>query len=207
MINYHYLDESGDPGINLSGTSSSHFVLAMVEWPTQEDIPELVAMRRKLNLPSDYEFKYQRSRQNLKQFFFTNVRSLPFQVRAIVLDKATAPPDFLFLSGSDLTINLFVQMTLHIPEADIRDDILIIDGAMPQFRRDLRRQLSQAYHSTGRKRLFKKIIGRKSHRNDGLQLADMMAGAIRQHVTGKDSAYFYLIQNKVVDLHRIPSIK
>lgn len=204
---YHFLDESGDPGINQSGSSSPYFVLAMVEWSSQESIPTLVAMRRELKLPPDYEFKYQRSRKNLKKIFFTNMQSVSFRVRAIVLDKAAAPTDFYLLSGSGLMINLFVQMTLHIPEADVCDDMLIVDGATPQFKRDLRRQLSQAHHLAGRKRLFKKIVGRKSHHSDGLQLADMAAGAISHHITGKDSSCFHLIQNKVVNLQRVPGIK
>ena len=98
-------------------------------------------------------------------------------------------------------------MVRSIPETEIHDHVLIIDGAPRQLRRNVRRRLSQMCRETNRKRPFKKIISLNSKNSDGLQLADMAAGAVRQHATGKDSRYFYLIQNKLAGLWRVPDGK
>jgi hypothetical protein len=199
MTRYHFLDESGDPGIEQRGTSSSYFILAMAELPNRQPIAELTSIRKELGLPLRYEFKYYRSRASLKNVFFRAVQSLPFQVRAAVLDKSKVPNDLRITKGPDLTIELFTRLALRIPESAVCDDVLIIDGATPKFKRSLRRRLSKAYRRTGRKRLFKKIVGQKSQSSDGLQLVDMIAGAIRQCVTGQESRYFNSVEHRIVD--------
>ncbi len=204
---YHFLDESGDPGINQSGTSSTHFVLSMVQLATREQIPELAAVRQKLNLPPSYEFKYYRSQAWLKLAFFEAIASLPFLVRTIILDKANAPHHFQAMRGPELTVELFVGMVRCIPETEIHNHILIIDGATVQLKRNIRKRLSQMSRETNRKRPFKKIISQNSNNSDGLQLADMVAGTIRQYATAQNSRYFHLIQNKFAGLWHIPIIK
>ncbi len=55
---YHFLDDSGDPGLSGAVGSSSHFVLAMVELPQRHPLSSLALIRQKLYLSPVYEFKY-----------------------------------------------------------------------------------------------------------------------------------------------------
>ena len=50
---------------------------------------------------------------------------------------------------------------------------------------------------------FAKIVGGRSQGEDGLQLADMIAGAIRQHATGESSPSYQAISSKIVDLWNV----
>ena len=80
------------------------------------------------------------------------------------------------------------------------NDILIIDAAAPVFCRNLRIALSERCGQAGRVRPFKRIIGGDSAREDGLQLADMVAGVIRQQAMGIPQPYYKTFAAKVVDL-------
>ncbi len=55
MTQYHYLDDSGDPGLDGSPSSSSHFALAMVQLAGSDPLPELATLRQKLYLPAANE--------------------------------------------------------------------------------------------------------------------------------------------------------
>ena len=77
---------------------------------------------------------------------------------------------------------------------------MILDAATPVFCRNLRIALSEHCDRAGRVRPFKRIIGGDSAREDGLQLADMVAGAIRQQAMGTPQPYYEMFAAKVVDL-------
>ena len=46
MTQYHFLDDSGDPGLEGKSGSSSHFILAMVQLPQRAPLAELESVRR-----------------------------------------------------------------------------------------------------------------------------------------------------------------
>jgi hypothetical protein len=53
-------------------------------------------------------------------------------------------------------------------------------------------------------RPYKNIIGANSRNEDGLQMADMMAGAIRLRAMNISSEHFSYISSRVVDLWKLP---
>ncbi len=61
MTQYHFLDESGDPGLVGSASSSSHFALAMVQLTERAPLPDLARTRQRLHLPPGFEFKYHKT--------------------------------------------------------------------------------------------------------------------------------------------------
>jgi len=87
---------------------------------------------------------------------------------------------------------------------DISNEILIIDGATPAFCRDLRVEFTKRCRLEERICPFKNIIGAESKNEDGLQLADVIAGAIRLHATGVSSEHFQMISPRIVDLWQFP---
>ncbi len=99
---------------------------------------------------------------------------------------------------------LIIGLAIRASELDIANEILIIDGATPVFCRNLRVQFSERTKREERIRPFKKIIGGDSRFEDGLQLADMIAGAIRLHTMGISSHHFYSISQRIVDLWNVP---
>jgi len=203
MTQYFFIDESGDAGLEGQASSSSHFVIAMVQLSERAPLLPVVNLRKALNLPLRFEFKYYTTTLMQKERFFREVLTIPFRVRAAVLDKAEIGWMFKSFTPQKLTMELIVRLTLRSSELDISNDVLIIDGATPAFCRGLRVQFSEQYKRAERTRPFKNIIGANSKNEDGLQLADMIAGAIRLHIMGVSSDYYRLISPRIVDLWKL----
>lgn len=199
---YHFLDESGDPGLDDRGCSS-HFALAMVEMTERALLPELAALRKALHLPATLEFKYYKTRAHQKEAFFETVQAIPFRVRAVVIDKSRLEGRFDSMRGQDLMIEFIARLILRAKALDLANDVLIMDGATQALLRALRIRLSRECYRLERVRPFKKIVSGVSNRDDGLQLADMIAGATSHYVVDGEIAYYRTFANKVVDLWEV----
>src|SRR5262249_35357017 len=133
MTQYFFVDESGDPGLHGGIGSSSHFVMAMVQLPNRAPLDALVHVRQALGFPDTFEFKYHKTASAPKDIFFREVLSIPFRVRAVVVDKKQLLLNWRHLSAQDLATALIIQMTFRASELDIANELLIIDGATPAF--------------------------------------------------------------------------
>lgn len=200
MTQHHHLDESGDPGLQSGPSVSPFFVLAMVQLPNTNPLPELAAFRREFHLPSDFEIKYFRAKPHQKDFFFKTIEPLDFRVRAVVIDKANLSKRYAKLSGQELQIEFTARLTLRASQLDIGNDVLIIDGGSNAMCRALRVRLSAECRALKRERPFNKIVGGRSRYMDGLQLADMVAGAVTHYASGQEEKYFLSLEEKVMDL-------
>jgi hypothetical protein len=200
MTQYFFVDESGDPGLQGGAGSSSHFVMAMVQLPNRAPLDSLMHVRQALGFPDMFEFKYHKTASAAKDYFFSEVISIPFRVRAVVVDKQQLLLNWRHLSSQDFVRELIIQMTFRASELDIANELLIIDGASPAFCRNLRVQFTDRCKQEKRIRPFKHIVGANSRNEDGLQLADMIVGAIRLYVMGGSSDHFYCISERIVDL-------
>ncbi len=203
MTQYHNLDDSGDPGLSNSPSSSKFFALAMVQLAGTESLRELAQARHLLHLASDFEFKYHTSTPAQRKEFFQAIEPLQFRVRAIVVEKAVLGEPYARMNGLELTIHFITHLALRASELDLANDILIVDGATPAFCRGLRIQISRACRERERVRPFNKIVGGRSRYEDGLQLADMIAGATRHYVMGTQSEPYRTFARKVVDLWQV----
>lgn len=204
MTQYHFPDDSGDPGLSDIAGSSSHFVLAMVQLPERAPLAELAAVRSAFHLPEQFEIKYYKTRPRQRTLFFQIIRPVSFRVRAVVINKAKVGRHFVGLGGQDLTLEFVARLGLRAEPLDLAGDVLVLDDAPPSFVRALRVRLSTDSRAMQRVRPFMKIVSGRSDREDGLQLADMIAGAIRHHYVGDQSDYFQSFKNKVVDMWEVP---
>lgn len=183
--------------------SSGYLALAIVQMAEREPRPELAKVRRIFHLPSGFEFKYQHTTPEQRTAFFEAIAPVPFRVRAVVVAKPAFEAPFRTMDGLHLSAELACRLILRASELDIAKDVLVIDGAVPLLRRTLRLRLSTECRMVGRVRPFRKIIGGDSRREDGLQLADMIVGAVRRHVLGAGSRYYHTFTAKVVDLWEV----
>lgn len=202
MTQYFFVDESGEPGFH-KRSASPYFVLAMVQTPCWTPIDELAKLRRDLHLRPTFEFHYAKMSPPQKHAFYRSVLSVLFRVRAAILLKDRALHRYRELTGMDMIIELLVNLTLRSSPLDICNDILVIDGATDALRSNLRIRLSQECRKIRRVRPFKKIATASSRVEDGLQLADMVAGAIRDKTLGNNHAYYRTFARKVVDLWEV----
>ena len=204
MTQYFFVDESGDPGLEGQASSSSHFVISMVQLPARVSLHPLVNLRKTLQVKTTFEFKYHTTTASQKDLFFKEVLHIPFRVRAVTLHKASIGVQLRNLQPPELVTKLIIRLTFRASELDIANEVLIIDGATPAFCRHLRVWFTERCKQEKRIRPFKNIIGANSRNEDGLQMADMMAGAIRVHAMNISSEHFYYISSRVVDLWELP---
>lgn len=201
MTQYFFADESGDAGLNNKG--SAYYVVAMAQFSNREPVIELAALREDLNVSPNFEFHFYKMNSRQKDAFFQAIRPLSFRVRVAALIKSQTPPTYQGLNSVELSIKLLVDLTLRASHLDIANDILVLDDQPESFIQSLRIHFTQAYKNAKRDRPFKKIVSSKSKNDDGLQMADMIAGAVRQFVWENDPAYFQTFSNKIVDLWRV----
>lgn len=204
MAQYFHVDESGDPGLERAAGSSSHFVLAMVQLPDRVPLHVIAAVREELHLSSEYEFKHFKSTSIQKAYFFKSVQSLRFRVRAVVVNKRELHPSYRTMNGQELTIEFLTRLTLRASDLDIGNDVLVMDGATRAFLRALRIRLSEESRVQKRVRPFRQLVSGDSKRDDGLQLADMIAGAIMSSTLNEDTTFYSTFAKKIVDLWQVP---
>jgi len=202
MTQYFFVDESGEPGLQ-SRQSSSYFVMTMVQMSSWEPIPELETLRKTLHLSPSFEFHYVKTSTVQRQAFYQAMLPVAFRVRSAVVLKNELPIFYHEMNGLEFTIELLANLTLRASPLDIGNDVLIVDGATDAFRTALRIRLSQECKKHNRVRPFGKIATASSKREDGLQLADMVAGAIREQTLGRNFEYVQTFSRKIVDLWEV----
>jgi hypothetical protein len=170
------IDESGDAGFKLARGSTPHFVVAMVifdDFKEAERASKLIEEAR-ISLRIKPEFKFNKCSAQVKDGFFEAVAPCKFSVHAIAVDKSRIYSDNL-RENKELFYNFFVKSLLQHDNNVLAGAKVKIDGSGDrEFKRELAAYLK-------RESAAGKIISVKfaeSHRNNLIQLADMVAGAI-----------------------------
>jgi hypothetical protein len=171
-----FIDESGDPGFKLARGSTAVFVAALVAFNDvdQSKACQSAIDRLAVRLGIAREFKFSKSRPEVRDAFFKTVLPFDFRVRAIVVKKERIYSRHL-RSEKEAFYSFFVKSMLRFDDGLLKDATIIIDGSGD---REFRRQLgSYLRRHLGGGRL--KAVRFSNSANDRLvQLADMCAGAI-----------------------------
>ena len=170
------IDESGDAGFKLARGSTQHFIVAMVifdDFKEAERASDIIeAARTTLRIRT--EFKFNKCSGQVKDGFFAMVAPCKFTVRAIVVDKAKIYSENL-REHKEMFYNFFVKSLLQHDHNALVGARVKIDGSGDrEFKRELAAYLKR--ESTGRTIVSVKFV--ESHRDNLIQLADMVAGAI-----------------------------
>jgi hypothetical protein len=170
-----FIDESGDAGFKVDRGSTAVFAAAMVVFDSVDD-----ALRtdRKIeqalaDLRAYPEFKFNKSREEVRDGFFAAVADCKFCVRAIVVRKDVIYSDRL-RDRKEEFYRFFVKSMVQHDGGLLKNAKVIIDGSGERlFRQDLQRHIK--HHSGGS---VKTVKFADSHRDRLVQLADMAVGAI-----------------------------
>jgi len=182
-----FIDESGDPGFKVDQGSSAVFVAAMVIFQTGDDAATTQAKiaasaARRLHKG---EFKFSKSRRDVRDAFFEAVRSCPFSVRAIVVQKDQIYSPHL-RTDKETFYEFFVKKMLQHDSGSLDAAKVVIDGSGD---RAFRRQLGSAIHKRVREGAVKQCRFSDSKADPLIQLADMCVGAIaRSYRTDRTDA-------------------
>ncbi|HAH87055.1 MAG: DUF3800 domain-containing protein [Armatimonadota bacterium] len=174
---YVFVDESGDSGFKIEKGSSPIFCIAAVIFQSAEAISATQAViqqvRSSLKTKQTHEFHFNSESSKFRRTFCEAVRTCPFTVRAIVVDKSLIYEGTMLRKSPSYFYNFTTKMLLKHSFGSIINAKVRIDGRMNRkLKSYLRRELNQE---------SKIICDTKfsdSKIDSMIQLADMIAGSI-----------------------------
>jgi hypothetical protein len=190
-----FIDESGDPGMKLEEGSSLYFTVALVAFQDREEAnavdQRIGLLRRELRFADNFEFHFNKLRGDLRERFLEAVAPYEFLYFGIVINKTKLTgPGFQFRdSFYKYTCSLvFENAKPHLDGATV-----VIDGSgSEKFRQQLATYLRRRVNDpTAPSRAIRKVKIQDSRRNNLLQLADMVCGALARSYGGKSDAESY----------------
>lgn len=196
------IDESGDAGFKVAKGSTSHFVVVMVifrDFQQAEATSRAIAEARE-RLRVKPEFRFNKCASSVRDAFFKAVQPFRFGVRALVVDKTRIYSESL-REDKERFYNYFVKLLLKHDNGVLRGARVKIDGSGDlEFKRELGRYLRSQMSEA-------KLSGLRfadSRRDNLIQLADMVAGAIarsyRQDDRKDPSRWRHMLAGKIEDV-------
>ena len=196
-INKLWLDESGDSGFRFERGSSKYFVVAFV-YLESDNIDEETAkiekqinrLKEKFSLTADYEFKFSRCKNKLKQEFLEESLKFPIKYKVIVVNKKKLGPPVL--KSRELYCEM-VRRLLYDNDPPLKKAIFVVDEVIAQIRQREFKGVLRRYLS---KNMIKKIIQKRSKGEVMIQFADMISGSIFRKYERQDDKFWKMIKNK-----------
>lgn len=179
-----FIDESGDAGFKISKGSSATFVVALVifddELEAEETALRIKKLKRELSKSEKFEFKFNKCKRDLRMKFLETVKDSKFHIRAIVFKKEVLYSPHLRTS-KDSFYNFALRQVLEHNNKTIKEAKIRLDGLGERsFRNNLVVYLRKHLNSSAQK-VMKNLRFRDSKEDVLIQLADMVAGAIRKY--------------------------
>lgn len=183
-----FVDESGDTGLKVGKGSSRFFTIAMVMFSEHDEATacdqRISLLRRELGIPKEYEFHFSETPAKIKKAFFEAVLPYNFFYFAITINKPALYGEGFKFKGSfyKYTCNLvFENAKQHLDNSTV-----VFDGSgSRQFKQELQLYLKRKMNEEGTSRI-QKVKVQDSHKNNLIQLADMICGALSRSMKIKD---------------------
>ncbi|MBL1214211.1 MAG: DUF3800 domain-containing protein [Ignavibacteriae bacterium] len=140
-------------------------------------------LRAQLNLESNYEFHFSESSKKAKEKFFNLISTFNFFYLTITINKAN-----LYGEGFKYPKSFYkytCNLVFENAKPYINNATVIIDGSgSRKFKLELQSYLKKKINEKDSIKI-KKVKIQQSHKNNLLQLADMVCGAITYSIKGK----------------------
>jgi hypothetical protein len=184
-----FVDESGDSGLKLTQGSTAFFTVVLVVF-TDSVAAEtannaIKACREKLKLNG--EFHFAKLSNDFRTRFFESVASCPFEYYGIVINKAKLRgPGFHF---KESFYKYACRMVMSNAKSILKRATVIIDGSGDRkFKRELQYYFRKHLNDPDHPDRLLKVQMHDSHRDDLVQLADMVSGAVARSFSDKPDA-------------------
>lgn len=183
-----FIDESGDPGLKIDQGSSRYFTVSLVVFEENDEAlacdQRIELLKRELNWDQSSEFHFKSNSDRVREAFLQAVMPYSFFYYSIVINK---DPKKLWGDGFKDKMS-FYKYACSLVFENAKDKLdcatIIIDkSGNLDFRRQLEKYLKTKANTNTRK--IKKIKMQDSNRNNLLQLADYVAGAINRSINDK----------------------
>lgn len=198
-----FIDDSGDPGFKIERGSSRYFVIAAVIFDdpleAEKTAVTIKELSRTLNFPDSVEFKFCKSKHEIREAFLKSVAPFKFRIRTLVIDKTLLRSDELKTNKRSF-YSYAIKILLKHNGNSIYDAKIKIDGSGDRiFRKSFVSYLRQQLNSEELK-VFKHCKLVDSKENKLIQMADMIAGTIKRSYEKPDGAILKkIIYGKIQD--------
>lgn len=184
--NYGFLDWSGDSGFKFALGSSSHLSLCFVSSHDYGNLRRgLLSLREQLGLPRVFEFHFARVSSTIRAAFFATLPHLSWDGAVLLVDKRELPAEFEKLREPLFYGHFLGHLLARAPLSVLQVKRLLVDESHKQTEiiRAMRAAMSPVLRARGIRRT-PKVRGEPAYQWDGLQVADMLAGAVTEKETG-----------------------
>jgi hypothetical protein len=192
-----YLDWSGDAGFKFRRGSSRYLTFACVTCATPFEQP-LGVLRARYSLGKAFHFRFAKASEFIKPHFFAVVGAMPLRGVVLRVDKTRLPAESHHRRGEALLSELAAETICQMPAVPGEERTLVFDG--PRAERALWQALRVACSARLREAglpPMAQVQARPARAVDGLQVADMLAGAAAsEHLA--DNALLGRLGGKVV---------
>lgn len=198
IVTLIFLDEAGDTGFQFKDGASRYFVVTIVIFddPAQAaQVSEAVnTLRRKLHITQNYEFRFSTGSSNkIKVEFLRAVLPFTFRYRAIVVDKPMFADRFPDASEQQL-FEIVVRQLFEL--GGLENVTLVMDRiAGGNFEQKLHVYLRQHLKKRGT-RVIRKFRHNDSRKENLLQVADMICGAVYRSYAREQDEFREIISSK-----------
>ena len=177
-----FVDESGDTGLGLEQGASPLFAITLVVFEENEEAQaaddRITVLRRELGKSAGFEFHFKENSDSVRQAFFDAVVPYNFFYFGFVINKETLYRKAF--PSSEAFYKYVCGLVFENAKPYLDSAIVKIDSSgSRQFQQQLAAYLKTKINdSSGRGRHISKVSPDDSHRNNLLQLADMVCGAV-----------------------------
>lgn len=189
-----FIDESGDAGLKVDCGSSKYFIVALVAFEDHDEASaaheRIDLLRGEMGLPDRFEFHFNKLKRDLRKQFLTAVAPFDFFYWGIVIDKAGLTERDFHLKESFYKYTCGLVFENAKPR--LTNTTVVIDGSSSKyFRQQLKTYLARRLKDDAGRSLIKTLKTQDSRKNNLLQMADMIVGAIARSYSGKADAREY----------------
>lgn len=185
-----FLDETGDPGLKLDCGSSKYFVVTLIVFEENEEAEALdkrvSLLKHELGFNKFHEIKFNKCNREIRERFLRSIIPYNFFYFAIAINK-----EKLYGEGFGYKESFYKYasgLVFQNAKTYLSDATIIIDGSGSK---DFRNQLSSYLRKKIGGGYIKKIKLQDSKRNNLLQLADMISGAVNRSFSEKTDSKVY----------------
>lgn len=200
-----FIDDSGDPGFKLEKGSSEYFVIAMVcfkdDLEAERTALAIKELRRGLGFSDNTEFRFFKTRTEIKIKFLHTINKFNFNVRCLVVEKKVIYSPKLRTNKNSF-YSYFIKEALKHNGGSILNAKIKIDGSGDRiFRKSFLNYLKRELNDNEVKVMQKcKLVDSKD--DVLIQMADMVAGSInRSYNLSKSDRSIYkgIIKKHITD--------
>jgi len=187
-----FIDESGDTGLKTNRGSSQYFVIAIALFDKNSEAlacdQRIESLKHELRIKSYQEFKFSKSSKKQRVAFLETVRKYSFSYYGVVINK---DPKKLYGVGFKVKESFYKyasSLVFENAKSQLKHATVVIDGSGS---REFKKQFTTYLKKKVGSKLIKKVKIQDSRKNNLIQLADMVVGAIHRSFSVKDDKGLY----------------